>query len=648
MPNVRLISKRFANTVIALSLRLKKSLKRKRRPSWWKKIHRRRPIEETALEENIPAEKIEEKPVSPLKIPETSLPRVLSKPYLLTAALAILLITSFAIALILNKNGTFFGTAAAPILQADFKSEKLTNTGGVLHAVISPDGKRMAYTGKAGAKQGIWIRQFETSENIQIVPNSDDFYYGLAFSRDGETIYFARGNGDKLKAIYRISTLGGVPKEIVGSAEGWFSLSPDDRRISFVRCPYQEEDYCSLFVADTDGKNERRLLTRPRPIRIGDNQFSPDGKSIAVALGQSRSGAQEFGLIEVDAVTGEEREITKHKFFDIKYLSWLSDKSGLLLTGYERFYRPIKIYQVSTRTGELQVLTKDSTNYNRISLDSSFQKIVATQVVPDFRLWIAPAENPDSAKSITSAQGGVVFTSSGKIVYGSITDGIHNIWTINPDGSNQRQLTSNQDANWDPRVSADERFIFFTSNRSGSKQIWRMNMDGSSQTQLSEDDGGRVVFVTPDGNTVYYETSLYSNLGKITFDKDGKPVSSLVSKERMFITGINPTGEMAAYFSQKADENYELVLMSLADGKILKSFALGEEKSHPSKIFWTNNGRIAVLLNCYQLKNSGLAARHRNRKDGKIYRTKRRRRNIGFYVFGGRQNVRLYSRQMAS
>ena len=558
-------------------------------------------FEEVIPQEDVPAERIEEKPVSPLEIPEKPLPRLFSKPYLLIAALAILLITSFAIALILNKNGTFFG-AAAPILQADFKSEKLTNTGGVFHAVISPDGKRMAYSSKSGGKHGIWIRQFETSENIQIVPNSDDFYYGLAFSRDGETLYFARGEGDKIITIYRVSTLGGVPREIVGNTQGWFSLSPDDRRISFVRCPYQEEDYCSLFIADADGKNERKILTRPRPIRIGDNQFSPDGKSIAVAIGQSRSGAQEFGLIEVDVVTGEEREITKHKFFDIKYLLWLSDKSGLLLTGYERFYRPIKIYQVSVRTGEMQVLTKDSNNYNRISLDSSFQKMVATQVVPDFRLWIAPAENPDSAKSITSAQGGVTFTSSGKIVYASITDSIYNIWTINPDGTNQRQLTSNQDANWDPRVSADERFIYFTSNRSGSKQIWRMNMDGSNQTQLSEDDGGRVIFVAPDGNTVYYETSLYSNLGKITIDNDGKPVSSLVSKERMYITGINPTGEMAAYFSQKADENYELVLMSLADGKILKSFSLGEEKSHPSKIFWTNDGKSLFYLTINNLK----------------------------------------------
>ena len=514
------------------------------------------------VEEDFPTESLEEKSNPTLEIPQKSFSHIFSKPYFLIAALAILLITSFAIALILNNNGAFFGTTA-PILNADFKSVKLTATGGVFHAVISPDGKRMAYSSKTGGKQGVWIRQFETSENIQIVPNSDEFYYGLGFSHDGETLYFARGKGDKSQIIYRVMIFGGVPKEIASNTQGWFSLSPDDRQISYVRCPYQEEDYCSLYIADTDGKNERKILTRPRPIRIGDNQFSPDGKSLAVALGQSRSGSQEFGLIEVDVKTGKEREITNQKFFDIKYIAWLADKSGLLFTGYERFYRPTKIYQVSNQTGELRTLTNDSNSYDRISLDSSFRKMVATQVVPEFRLWIAPTENPDSAKPICSAQGGSVFTASGKIVYASITDGTHNIWTINPDGTNQRQLTSNQGANWEPRVSSDERFIYFSSNRSGSKQVWRMNMDGSNQIQISEGEGGKVIFVSPDGQTVYYETAVYGNLGKITVDNNGKSVSSIISKERIYISGSNSTGEMVAYFSRNANENYEIKLMSV-------------------------------------------------------------------------------------
>lgn len=553
-------------------------------------------------EEKIPAEQIEEKSESILETPQKSSQKRLSKRYLLFAALAVLLITSLAIAFMLNKGGTFFGTDA-PILQADFKSEKLTNTGGVGQAIISPDGRRMAYISAVGGKQGVWIRQFETSENVQIVPNSDEFYFGLAFSLDGESLYFVRGKGEEPKKIYRVSTLGGIPKEIVSGTQGWFSLAPDDQRISFVRCPYQETDYCSLFVANADGQNEQRLLTRPRPIRIGDNQFSPDGKSIAVALGQSRSGSQEFGLVEVDAETGAEREITKHKFFNIKYLHWLPDKSGLLLTAFERFYRPTRIFHVATGTGELRALTNDSNNYDRISLDRTFTKMVATQTVPDYHLWIAPTENPSAARRICPAQGGSSFTPGGKIVYSSITDGIHNIWTINADGTNQRQLTSNQDANWEPLVSSDERFIYFTSNRSGSKQVWRMNSDGSNQTQISEGEGGTAIFVAPDGNTVYYEAAISGSLNKITVGGDGKPVASVISKERMPLAAFDPTGETIGHFS-RANENYNLVLTSAADGKPLKSFPLAEEISQPLKLVWASDGKSLFYLTANNLETT--------------------------------------------
>jgi hypothetical protein len=60
-------------------------------------------------------------------------------------------------------------SAHAPILSAAFKSRKLSSTGSV-HALITPDGKYVAYTNESGGKQSIWLRQIETSENIQIVP----------------------------------------------------------------------------------------------------------------------------------------------------------------------------------------------------------------------------------------------------------------------------------------------------------------------------------------------------------------------------------------------------------------------------------------------------------------------------------------------
>ena len=255
--------------------------------------------------------------------------------YLSIAALAVVMVGSIACALWFARNRLAASAPSAPILSTPFKSEKFLPPGSV-RAVITPDGKYVAYTSESGGKQSVWLRQLETSENIQIVPPSDQPYFGLAISHDGNSLFFVRRNETNL-AIYRVMTFGGIPVKIIEGTQGWISVSPDDRQISFVRCNYSDDDFCSLFIADADGKNERKVLSRPRPVRISDNQFSLDGKSIAFAAGQSFNGGSDFRLMMIDLTTGLERQISSKTFFEIKSLKWLASGDGLLFTAEELF-----------------------------------------------------------------------------------------------------------------------------------------------------------------------------------------------------------------------------------------------------------------------------------------------------------------------
>lgn len=83
--------------------------------------------------------------------------------------------------------------ANTPLLSASFSSEKLSTNGKVHHAVISSDGKNVVYTNGFKDKQSVWLRQLESSNNVQIIPPSDDFYGGLALSPDGKSFAVAQG-----------------------------------------------------------------------------------------------------------------------------------------------------------------------------------------------------------------------------------------------------------------------------------------------------------------------------------------------------------------------------------------------------------------------------------------------------------------------
>ncbi|HEY0051542.1 MAG TPA: winged helix-turn-helix domain-containing protein, partial [Pyrinomonadaceae bacterium] len=452
-------------------------------------------------------------------------------------------------------------SSVAPVLDAPFSSENLSTNGKVPLAVLSPDGKNVIYTnGMSGDKQSVWLRQLETGSNVEIIPPSDEQYFGLALSPDEKTLYFARRSRSFREPtdIYRVSIFGGVPEKIVTGTElGWMGISPDGKQISYVRCPQQSDEFCSLNVADSaDGKNERKILSRPYPFRIGANRFAPDGKSIAFAAGTSVGSSNEFELWEVE-LDGGERNLTDQKFFDIKNLAWLPDKSGLLITASRFPNKNFRIWQVSAGSGDASPLTKDSESYAVLNMNKEASAIVSTRFKEDFRIKLIPLENPSQTTTLTNASA-ASFAPDGRIYFSSIISGNDEIWSINADGSGQRQLTNNAADEFAPFISPDNKTVFFVSNKSGSAQLWRMNTDGSNQTQITETDGGAPVFVSPDGEWVYYRHILTSVLWRIS-TKSGERQLVLNKEKPRF--AFSPDGKQVA-FSEEQDDERILTIVS--------------------------------------------------------------------------------------
>jgi Tol biopolymer transport system component/DNA-binding winged helix-turn-helix (wHTH) protein len=489
---------------------------------------------------------------------------------------------------------------SATILSAPFKSEKLA-TGGVVRAVITPDGKYVAYTGETGGKETIWLRQLETSENIQIVPPSDDTYLGLVVSHDGNSLYFVRKTrtDPATSAIFRVMTFGGIPVKITDQTEGTVSVSPDNKQLAFTRCKYKDADFCSLMLIDTDGKNERKLLTRQRPIRLSGTQLSPDGKSIAFASGESWNGGSNFRLMRLDLASGSESQISRKTFFDINNLKWLPDGDGLLLAAKESHDGRLRIWHVSAETGETQPLTNDATDYISLSLDRLANKLVATHTSNTFRLYLARIDDVSNPKSLAVARVGVDFAPEGRILYEG-NDG--DIWTINRDGGEQRQLTNNSFSDIHPRMSPDSRYIFFTSNRSGSSQVWRMNVDGTNQVQLTKREGGQPVLVTPDGKWLYFESGLHKTLWRVSTEGGDE---TEVSKRNIRNSAFSRDGTFVAYFFRdETDNRLKIGVMSVETRTVSRIFALPANTYYDGSIAWKSDNKSFYYVTINGSQNS--------------------------------------------
>lgn len=482
-----------------------------------------------------------------------------------------------------------------PVLSAPFSSQKLSTNGKVLQAVISPDGKKVVYSNGFEGRQSIWIRQLESGDNVEIIPPSDDFYYGLAVSPDNNFLYFVRcpKSCDSQFDLYRVSIFGGVPRKIVSETQGWISLSPGGEKISFVRCYNRDDESCSLWIADAiDGKNEQKLVSRSRPVRIADNEFSPDGKTIAFAAGQSTNQANEFSLAEFDLEKGTERALSEQKFFDVKNLAWLPDQKSLLITASRIPNKNFLIWQISAATGEAQPLTKDSETYFGLSLSKDASLLISTQVKQDFQLHLYNTESPAPPRVLADASS-AFFAPDGKIIFSSLMTGNDEIWSINPDGSNLRQLTNSAADESSPIVSPGDNSIFFTSNRTGEAHVWRMNTDGSNQQQISKSEGGFPLSVSLDGKWLYYYSGLQKALRRVS-TRGGD--EQLIWNKGPSRYAVSPDGSQIGFMEKKGGDNI-LTIISPADGQTIKTFKLAGENARLVDLEWTRDGEnLAYVL----------------------------------------------------
>src|SRR5438876_25195 len=472
------------------------------------------------------------------------------------------------------------------------KLERLTTSGKASDAAISPDGKYVAHVKTDAGQRSLWLRQVVTTSDTQIVPPSWQNYYGITFSKDGDYIYYVLGepNNPATRALYQVSALGGASRKVIENVASPVTLSPDGMRLAFVRGSATQT---ALVVANADGTGERPVAVRklPNPFSTGGPSWSPDGKllaSLAIVSASNEAVARTI-VVEVQVENGAERPITSEKWppSEAGQVAWLSDGSGLVAIAIDQASASVQLWHISYPGGEVRKITNDLINYNRLSLTADSSALVTVQTEGEMNLWVAPLGDAGRAKQISSGRGdgsvGLSWMPGGKIVYMSRASGSGDIWSIEQDGKNQKQLTAHARANYYPWATPDGRYIVFVSTRSrSSRSIWRMDADGGNLKQLTEGPGDIFPQSSPDGRWVVFSSSRSGSMRvwKVSID-GGEPVR-LTDKWTANPT-VSPDGSLIACFYREDQPNArtKVAVIPFAGGDPVKVPDLPHSVSRP-------------------------------------------------------------------
>ena len=372
---------------------------------------------------------------------------------------------------------------------SSFQFSRITSTGYVQGAAISPDNRYICYSQFEKGKYSLWVRQLATSSNIQIRTPQQDFIGDPIFSNDGNFIYYRMLDQQAdVAALYRIPVLGGNSVKVISNVQGSVTFSPDGAQFAFNRI-YQETGNFALVVASADGSKQKDLVAYKGEKWIsGAPSWSPKGDIIAVALGLWEGGFH-HELISVDAVSGEVQNLTETKWDGIGEVTWLSDAKGLIVEGTDLDNMLTQLYFVSFPSGTTRKITNDLNNYGGSSVTDDRKKICAVQSERELYMFYVPDGDAKRAVKITQLRDdgvlGITVSPENKIYYSTRQGGSFDIWSSGLTGENQKQITTDEFAEQGITVSPDGNTLLFSSPRAGVPNIWSIATDGTGLTQLT-------------------------------------------------------------------------------------------------------------------------------------------------------------------
>ena len=502
------------------------------------------------------------------------------------------------------------------ISEANFQSiqvSRLTDNGTSHQAAISPDGRLVAFRNTKDGKQSLIIRQIATGNTVEIVPPTVLEFYQPTFSPEGDFVYYVLSEKG-IGTLYRVSTLGGVSKKIAFDVDSKITFSPDGKQFAFIRHnPNIGGD--TVFIAASDGSNLQPFIETKE---VGYDKFtgvawSPDSRRLLLGVfkGENEQN-QKIRFATVEFADKSVNLIGENAWSSIKSFEWVKNEPGIVFVGKKSIGESMQIWHLSYPDGEFRQVTTDTTDYASLSVSANTNQIVATKVDVISSFWtFLPATK--ELKQLTAesrtlwSDYGVSQMPDGKILYTKKVGEEINIFSMNEDGSDERQLTSESGLNLEPIATPDGNYIIFVSNRKGNYQVWRMNADKTNPVQLTDVQNAmdRHIQIANNGKTVIFTRQKSDGsralLMKISIEGGNAQPLFPESQYSEFAPMISPDGKRLAYHALHYDNqtsNFERSVKIVGlDGEKVDKTIESIDVNVLSEFRWSPDGKSLTYIN---------------------------------------------------
>ena len=500
-----------------------------------------------------------------------------------------------------------------------FSITQVTTSGKAALTAISPDARYILSVINDKGLQSLWLRNIPTSSDTQVIPPAPSSYKALAFSPDGNYLYFIKAvdatntNFD----LSRAPVLGGTPQTIVRGIDSDITFSPDGRRLAFARANSPEMGKYSLISVNLDGSDEQALWTAAP---VADTPpavaWMPDGKGIGFRLFKPDKALGGIGLFSIGGT-----KIRRFATFDevvTADFKWLPDGDELLALYSQKgpdYFQRAQIGLITDGGGHLSPITRDTNSYATLTVSNDGKTIATVQTKASQNLYLFHVTDNQSGEPVpVLPQGQTVswfdWTAEGNLLFSDFTRLLR---TGIGQGTPTRVLGDPSAALVEVAGCGTHYLVFSWAFHGGtnSTNIWRTNLDGSNPIKLTDGKNDRNPVCSPDEKWVYYWNMDQQQLWRAPLSGGTPTLQPGSSAPRTLPAGtglaISSDGKTLAYVlatvptPEDPYPQYKIALVDAAGANALRTLD-ADERISSGGVSFTPDGKAIT----YPIRESGV------------------------------------------